>query len=434
MEVSDLKVYVPFMLFIFVLFLFHYPIVTHTSDDIGFAEGLNTLFKLNGENFVVNLYFHWSSRIVTNFFLPVLCNLPGEVWKLLDSLIILIMSVLMPRILLNFENLSNKRQLIYNSMSCLLFFLFYLSSYQYDLQAPAGYITTTLNYVWPLSFAVIHFYLVKKYIFNGDLNGGLKKGLIYFLAIFSLIFAINQELMLIIVFGVYIFMLVCFFLGKMKVPKSYIIFFMVIIVGVLMICMSPGNRERGMVLKAALSSNQISLMDKADVGFNLFFHGLITHFDLISYLFFGVFGFYTFIVSKHQKISLFSFLPFILMNFSYFSSFIQFKFVLSVFEGGKYSFIDSNLFYICIVLSFILATCFSLALIYLSGKRWVGGLLFCLFLLGFVSQFCMGFFPSDFGYLHRWIIFYWCLMVFSSAILVYDLLESFSKDSVCLIN
>jgi hypothetical protein len=139
MKINTTTYYIPYLIFFIVLLFFHQGIVTHTNDDIGFASGFKTLFSLNfhqgivpnddiefafangiknlsilnEENFVFSMYFHWSSRVVTNFFIPIFCILPDLVWKFFDSLLLVIVSILMPRIIFNYKFIKETKANIY---------------------------------------------------------------------------------------------------------------------------------------------------------------------------------------------------------------------------------------------------------------------------------------------------------------------------------
>ncbi|MDR3291636.1 MAG: hypothetical protein LBT10_05725 [Methanobrevibacter sp.] len=99
--------YIPFLLFFIILLFLHQPIITHTSDDIGYAKSIDNLFLFNDQNFLFQRYMGWSSRIVTDFFSVILCYLPGYIWKFLDSILLVIASILMPKLLLNFKSIKN---------------------------------------------------------------------------------------------------------------------------------------------------------------------------------------------------------------------------------------------------------------------------------------------------------------------------------------
>ncbi|MDR2545872.1 MAG: DUF6056 family protein [Methanobrevibacter sp.] len=344
--------YIPFIIFFILLLTFHIPITTNTADDIAFAKGINTLFAFNDNNFVVGQYMHWSSRVVSDFLSPIFCNLPGWVWKVLDSLILLVVSVLMPRLFSDFNFLSDKKKLYINSISVFLCLLFYVVSYSYELQSPAGYITTTLNYVWPFCFSIIHFYLVKEYVFKSRQNG-FKRITIYFLLFFSLIFAINEEIMAFVILGSYVFIASYLFYKKMKIPKlGYLIVF-VVFLGILFHILSPGNNSRHIVL-VGLNPEFLCLTFGSKIYNGLLYTFILLINDFVSYIFFGVIGVYMFITSKNKKIGMLGFIPFIFLNFIYFINYVHFESVMNLLMSENNGIFNSNIICIFFVFLFIL--------------------------------------------------------------------------------
>ncbi|MDR2873364.1 MAG: DUF6056 family protein [Methanobrevibacter sp.] len=328
-------IYIPFIFLFIILILLHYYWHAPNLDDLYFAKRFNTLFILNNSNFIMYRYTSWTSRSLIEFFLVILSYLPPVIWKLLDSLLFLIIAVLTPKIILsNFERLSIKKKFTYNIISSILLLIFIWNVF-HDLGS-AGYISTTLNYIWPFGFAVIHFYLIKKYIFKKVNMDLFKKTCIYSMMIFSLLFAINMEIMLVVVFGVYVFIFIYLQYKKIKIPKIMLYFYGIVILGFMNSLLCPGNHERYFSeLKTWFPKySTFSLFNKIDLATTTLFYNLITKFNPISYIFFAILGIYTFIISKKKKISYVGFIPIFLLTFFYFMLFIQFKPLINLFSYG----------------------------------------------------------------------------------------------------
>jgi len=75
-----------------------------------------------------------------------------------------------------------------------------------------------------------------------------KRTAIYFLLFFSLIFAINEEIIAFIILGSYVFIVSYFFYKKMKTPKLLYLIVFVVFLGILFHIISPGNKARTNVL------------------------------------------------------------------------------------------------------------------------------------------------------------------------------------------
>jgi hypothetical protein len=413
MKVSKVTHYLPYLLFFITILFLHQGIITHTNDDIGFANGFKTLFSFSKENFVFQMYMGWSSRVVTNFFAAIFCKLPGEVWKFFDSLLLVIASILMPRIILNFKYITRERELyVYNLISIFLFLLFYLIYYTSPIQDPAGYITTSINYSWPFYFVVIHFYLLKEYIINNKnkIRFNIKKLFIYLLTFFSLAFAINQEMMIVVVGGVYLFIFGYFIYKKYKLPKILFLILFVIILGVLFEYLSPGNRARNFVIYGTTKPG-LQIFNSPDLS--SFFRILINKLNIISYLFFGLLGLYTFSISKNKKIAIIGFIPFIILTISYFRSYIPYE-IISLINGDN----------IYIILLFILAMIYNIILIFYYKRNYIGFLILWLFMLGYISLYIS---VRGITFDYRTILPYYAVILFLIELLSYDLYKTCKK-------
>ena len=106
---------IPFFIFFIVLLLFHYFLPTYTGDDLYFSKIVSEYPSIF--HFLFDRYENWSSRFIIEFFLTSLAPLPGEVWKFLDSIIFLIISISIPKIFIK-EKISLNRKLINNTASC----------------------------------------------------------------------------------------------------------------------------------------------------------------------------------------------------------------------------------------------------------------------------------------------------------------------------
>ena len=140
------------------------------------------------------------------------------------------------------EKIDEKKSIIYNSLSC-IFVLIYIFTTTSALSS-SGYIATTLNYTWPLFFGLLHFYLLKKYVFHENNTSIQQKLVIYAVMIFALVFAINQEMMLVLVSVAYLFIILYCLYNKVRIPNTVLVMLFIIFLGVLNAYLSPGNHRR----------------------------------------------------------------------------------------------------------------------------------------------------------------------------------------------
>ncbi len=129
-----------FVLF-FVLLLFHLQLTLSTGDDVANSTILQeyNLFVRLQES-----YETWSSRQLIDALMYIICGLPQMVWRVLNPLVITI-GVWCSIRLLQLERDARAVRFI-----CLL-----VLCYEWSVLVSAGWITTTLSYVWPLVAALV---------------------------------------------------------------------------------------------------------------------------------------------------------------------------------------------------------------------------------------------------------------------------------------
>ncbi|MCE7697909.1 MAG: DUF6056 family protein, partial [Methanobacterium paludis] len=235
---KSLLKYLPFVIFFAIIFIWHFTL-PRLGDDLMFGK---VYHHYNIFNYLSLRYEIWSSRSLIEFFVVPLTGLPRIIWNFFDSIVFLLMAVLIPKIFLNMEKIDEKKSVIYNSLSCIMVLIYIFTTT--DALASAGYVATTLNYTWPLFFGLLHFYLVKKYVFSENKSSAKQKIAIYATMIFALIFAINQEMMLVLVSVAYLLIVLYCLRNKVKIPNS--VFFMVFIIFLefLNVYLCPGNHLR----------------------------------------------------------------------------------------------------------------------------------------------------------------------------------------------
>lgn len=238
--------------------------------------------------------------MVNRIFLVPLAALPRIIWIFLDSIIFLLIAVMIPKIALNTGKINGKKSIIYNSLSCVI-----VLSYIYTISGglySAGYIATTLNYTWPLFFGVLHFYLVKKYVFFKNNLSKIQKIVIYGIMIFALLFAINNEIMLLVVSGVYFLIIFYCSYNKVKIPNSILIMLFIIFLGFLNVLLCPGNHLRySSEIKTWFPDYYtLTLINKIDLGISVLFNKILLSHGLISLCFIGILTFLVYFTSKKK--------------------------------------------------------------------------------------------------------------------------------------
>ncbi|MCR5717006.1 MAG: hypothetical protein K6G23_09195 [Lachnospiraceae bacterium] len=122
------------------LYLCHGAAVQFYRDDAVFAGALD---QMSFGAYLAERYRTWSSRIVLDGILVLLARAPFAVWKVCDTLVVLLL-------------ICSTRQLLGmpRKAGSLLIISILFAFVPFGTLSTAGYIATTVNYLWPLSFGV----------------------------------------------------------------------------------------------------------------------------------------------------------------------------------------------------------------------------------------------------------------------------------------
>lgn len=207
--------YIPFLIFLIILLCYHWKLAVVTADYPTFQTivSKHPLLSLTKNGFLSYRYATWSSRSLIEFNVGVLVSVPTEIWRILDSVIFAAIAVLLSKLLAN----NNESPFFYNCLACLFVGLFILTFSK--ILESAGWLATTTNYIWPICFILIHFYLLKEFIFKNKDISKFKRTIIYLILIITLLEAISSEQLLVMVGGAYLFTIVYCLYKKIEIPK-----------------------------------------------------------------------------------------------------------------------------------------------------------------------------------------------------------------------
>jgi len=392
--------YVPFIIFFVVLLIWHWKIPL-MADDLTFKGIISRhpLFPLNGNSYLEYRYSSWSSRTLIEFNLGILLSLPGKIWKLLDSIVFVLIPFLITKISIDSEKLSNKKSIFYNTIGCLFVGIFIIAFYH--IFEAAGWVATTINYTWPLCFALIHFYLLKEFVFkNKKLNTSKNIG-VNLILILSLIEATNSEQLLLVMLGIYLAIIIYCLYKKIEIPKLIYLFIIIILFNFIYDFCCPGNINRvKVVTKLGFPDYaNFNIINKLDVGINYFLSWILMAKDLFSVIFLALLGVYTYLISNKKKITIITLIPCLAVLFFASLRFANFTTVYSYFDLtnlkhgllslGFIRMLSCGVMYLIITL----IPLYSIYLIYKDNKK-LGYFIFVLLILGFGSVIISGFTPS----------------------------------------
>ena len=143
-DTSSVKRYVgqyyPFLLF-FVLMILMHLVMGVNGDDIRYAKVLSNQTLVD---YISYRYYNWSSRVLIESILIVLVRQNMILWEIIDCVLYTIGVYYVIKVF-------NRRNSTHIALLGVLLFLMY----PFHEMATAGWMATTLNYLWPFSFAMI---------------------------------------------------------------------------------------------------------------------------------------------------------------------------------------------------------------------------------------------------------------------------------------
>ena len=389
--------YIPFLIFLIILLCYHWKLAVVTADYPTFQTivSKHPLLSLTKNGFLSYRYATWSSRSLIEFNVGVLVSVPTEIWRILDSVIFAAIAVLLSKLLAN----NNESPFFYNCLACLFVGLFILTFSK--ILESAGWLATTTNYIWPIRFILIHFYLLKEFIFKNKDISKFKRTIIYLILIITLLEAISSEQLLVMVGGAYLFTIVYCLYKKIEIPKLIYLFIIIILFNFIYDFCCPGNINRvKVVTKLGFPDYaNFNIINKLDVGINYFLSWILMAKDLFSVIFLALLGFYTYLISNKKKITIITLIPCLAVLFFASLRFANFTTVYSYFDLtnlkhgllslGFIRMLSCGVMYLIITL----IPLYSIYLIYKDNKK-LGYFIFVLLILGFGSVIISGFTPS----------------------------------------
>lgn len=243
--------YWPIVLLGCIYFIIHLRISPNFADDQVFASIAST-DGFNIFQYSVSRYLTWSSRTLLEVLLMWSVSVPPIFWKICDTLIIIAVGVFLSKLLFRDEYRMQGNLVI----AALLLLV------PYQMMSSAGWIATTVNYIWPLAFGLISLYPLRKLA-----DGQKIRGYEYVLYSVCLLFGANQEQMCAILTAIYGFFTIYMFVKK-KIHIYVFIQFVLCILSLVYILLAPGNDVRTVQETATWypEHGTFSLMQKMMLG------------------------------------------------------------------------------------------------------------------------------------------------------------------------
>lgn len=405
------KDYFPFIV-VLALYLCLHIFFKCKGDDSVLREQYKSLPLSKEKGLILHDYFHWSSRIIVNCLIHLLLRVKQYVWAAFDIGIIYLLINTLSKLFAK----ENKRKV--NIIIACLFVI-----YPFYQMGSAGWVATTVTYLWTLTLGLFSFIPLKKVNNNEKISKTE-----YFLYSLALIFGANQEQMSIIILVVYTLFVIYYFINKKK--NWYIIFQTILsYLSFAFIMTTPGNAERkARELLRFLDYNSLSFLNKVEMSFSATMYDLIFKFNYL-YILFTILLFVV-ILRKYKKLSyaIIGAIPFISSGATMFVAKVGFKYSTEfnkLFQvEGRYGLLNAQnyssivpyleIFLMCINICSVMV---ALYMIYENIKDSLYANL--IFLLGLATRVALGFSPTIWASGERtYIFFYFAIIILS--IMMYD--------------
>ena len=215
--------WLPYGILFFMMLAVHLNI-DKSADDMWFEKILDSQ---NMFAFLKERYLIWSSRVIIEAILINMTHISIMFWRVLDTFFMVGIAWVIAQLI----DEKNNRISWTSCIFCLI--------YPFNHMSGAGYMACTINYIWPLFFVLLSFYLLKRIITG-------KRIYIwdYPLSIISLVVGANSEQGAAILFGGYILVISYWLIKKKKVPVIVIVQFIVVVAELVFIISCPGNSVR----------------------------------------------------------------------------------------------------------------------------------------------------------------------------------------------
>lgn len=272
----------PFLVLLFGMLLVHLLAPIPIADDVFFKGNPSGIFDWA---FYKGRYFEWSSRLILEFFVVAFLKLPSIIWRVLNSGVLVLLGVALSELFVE------KNKKVFNWFIVFLLFLFPLRE-----MLSAGWVTISINYIWPLTFGLLALVVVKKILL-----GKKKIRLIeYILSGLFLIFAVNQEIMAVILGIVFLTSAVYLILNK-RFHWFIVMGLVLCLVSIVFTLTAPGNHLRQQAeIRWFIDFNYISFVEKLEIGISSTLAQYVFNFNFLFFIFSSLLAIAIF--SKYQDL------------------------------------------------------------------------------------------------------------------------------------
>jgi len=283
----------PFLVLGLGMVLVHLLAPIPIADDVFFKGNPAGIFDWA---FYKGRYIEWSSRLILEFFVVAFLKLPSIIWRVLNSGVLVLLGVALSRLFVE------KNKKVFNWFIVFLLFLFPLRE-----MLSAGWVTISINYIWPLTFGLLALIVVNKIILD-------KKIWVieYFLSGLLMIFAVNQEIMAVILGIVFLVSAVYLILNKRF--HWFIVLGLGLCLGSFIFTLTaPGNHLRQQAeIRWFIDFNYISFVEKLEIGISSTLAHYVFNFNFLFLIFSSLLAIAIFSKYKDLLYRVFALIPLVM--------------------------------------------------------------------------------------------------------------------------
>lgn len=221
--------------------------------------------------FLVRQYKYWTSRIVIEAAMYIFSWLPSIVWRVVDSLMIVLLYHSISCIIALFTPKS-KYEKKYRVCQMLLFL-----SFPYALMATAGWLTTSINWTWMLAFSL---YGIKVLLYSFTDSMKIRKGMNNLFFCVAFIYATNFDVVAIVMFCLLVILgFACYKYSGCKINKLYWEGIIITVINLILFVVCPGNRVRmsqDAIIHNTAEVLSLSVFGKIRMGINSTFYHFVS--------------------------------------------------------------------------------------------------------------------------------------------------------------
>lgn len=224
------KTLIPFVIAFIAILTFHFSIDV-TTDDYKYFRIFAFGYYEEGDvfSFLQWRYATWTSRLLIEFFTFWFVQFPTWVYAIVDSVIVFAIVVM------TYLLFSQKKGVLYATVAILLTFMYRITD-----QGSAGYLVTTIVYLWPLVA-----FIPTLFPFKNSLDGDSNRSLFwYILCPICALFCCNCEQICVASIMTWSMFILYNYIQSKKIDKLYCILLLIALAELAFIFTCPGNTAR----------------------------------------------------------------------------------------------------------------------------------------------------------------------------------------------